>query len=304
MLNLHQLSRPFSRLARLKRMIPGARPAELAPYKISQHPKNLHAEISEIYPKGSKVRNLTKPFEIPARMHEVNEGIPPTSPHSKYAQIAIVGPANSGKSTLTNYILNQNVTAVSNKVFTTDANIETYYTNESKKTQLKIYDTPGITTSANTKQRNQRYESSNKAYKAVESCEKVLYVVGVDKSVDEETIKSLKIIKGKTTLNLHKFTMRDFEGRDEEPTEEMKKFIGQTGLINDKTLNNDYLNNDDVGALEGLLRDKDKKSVMEEYQKSMNFDLEKPFSEEAPVSIILVLNKVRYFWGINIIKIG
>jgi hypothetical protein len=121
-----------------------------------------------------------------------------------------------------------------------------------------------------------------------------LYVVGVDKSVDEETIKSLKIIKAKTTLNLHRFTMKDFEGKDEPPSEEVKAFIEKTGLINDKTLSGDYLNNDDVGALEGLVRDEDKKSVMEEYQKSMNFDMEKPFSEEAPVSVILVLNKVRF----------
>lgn len=65
---------------------------------------------------------------------------------SKTSEISIVGPPNSGKSSLFNKLIGgHNISAVSDKSNTTFDAITGYFTNHIKHTQVVIHDTPGIT---------------------------------------------------------------------------------------------------------------------------------------------------------------
>ena len=60
-------------------------------------------------------------------------------------EAALIGAPNAGKSSLMNYIVNKNVSAVSDKYNTTDESVIGIHTNYDERTQLILMDTPGVT---------------------------------------------------------------------------------------------------------------------------------------------------------------
>ena len=87
---------------------------------------------------------LTPRYSIPIEAGH-NAVIPFDSPTgSKLAEAVLIGPPNAGKSTLINTILDNNISAVSDKAGTTDELKDFYFTKGL--TQVKLRDTPGVIT--------------------------------------------------------------------------------------------------------------------------------------------------------------
>lgn len=64
---------------------------------------------------------------------------------TKLLEVCILGAPNAGKSSILNYITERNISAVSNKYNTTDEAKLGIYTDYDLKSQLCLYDTPGVT---------------------------------------------------------------------------------------------------------------------------------------------------------------
>ena len=64
---------------------------------------------------------------------------------AKSLEACILGAPNAGKSSLMNYMVNKNVSAVSDKKNTTDDITKGIYTDMDSKTQIVFMDTPGVT---------------------------------------------------------------------------------------------------------------------------------------------------------------
>ena len=106
----------------------------------------MYAEDTNIVSYKVPPKNLTPYFHIP------NEALSPVeirkfeSPMgSKHLEVCILGAPNAGKSSILNFITERSISAVSNKYNTTDEAKLGIYTDYDTKSQLCIYDTPGVT---------------------------------------------------------------------------------------------------------------------------------------------------------------
>jgi len=68
---------------------------------------------------------------------------------SRSLDYCLLGAPNSGKSTLTNLLVDRHISAVSPKASTTWESSKAVLTDVSSKTQLLFYDTPGFTKASN-----------------------------------------------------------------------------------------------------------------------------------------------------------
>lgn len=94
-----------------------------------------------------------------------------------------------------NWIVERNISAVSNKYNTTDEAKEGYYTDMESKTQLKLFDTPGVTKASNSMRSSLLV---SKAWDKLNESDLVMFVVDSVKRLDFEVkgaILRLKKIK-------------------------------------------------------------------------------------------------------------
>lgn len=90
-----------------------------------QHPVNLHEKDTNIVSYKVPPKNLSPYNEIPIRALAQQNPPPFESPQgSKHLDICIIGAPNAGKSSIINYMVDRNISAVSNKTNTTDEAIE------------------------------------------------------------------------------------------------------------------------------------------------------------------------------------
>ena len=255
----------FGRLITQKQLISKTPVPVKKVFNIEMHPKNLDAEVpSETFPKGPKIISLTKPFEIPSDMYNLDMNVPKSPKYSKFEQIAILGPPNSGKSSQVNKLQKEEISAVSSKSYTTDEVIETYRTNEESGVQLRLFDTPGLITEE-TKQRDQKYEHSNEAYKAADKAQKILYVLSCTQKVNKGIIKQQKILKDQKNANLHKFKM-------DEHLDDMAKNSQNQNIKSKDMEMPDHISNIKLDHFNSLAKELD--------------------NLEEPTPIILVINKI------------
>ena len=108
---------------------------------VKQHPKNIDSKDHGIISYMRPARVLSERYTIhedAIKMH-IPDFKSPTG--SRIVRSILVGPTNAGKSTLINKLIGSELTAVSNKVCTTDE-VDKYFTTEGL-TQMIFMDTPG-----------------------------------------------------------------------------------------------------------------------------------------------------------------
>lgn len=147
-----------------------------------QHPFNIDNEDFNIISYKPKPIGLVEDFHIPRELY-IHQPIEFKSPdNAKSLDIAIIGPANSGKSSLFNKLIDSNVSMVSPKFNTTSEAIEGITTDFDSKVQLNIIDTPG----AFRANKNSLYASNilTRAWTVLSDIDKVVFVVDSVKKVD------------------------------------------------------------------------------------------------------------------------
>lgn len=116
----------------------------------------------------------------------VDEAREPSGPResageaTKGIRVGLIGAPNAGKSLLTNVLLGRKVTAVSGKVNTTTA--QTFGVTTTAKTQLVIFDTPGVVDRAHYRSMKQR-ERVTDAYATAALCDALVFVVDAERQM-------------------------------------------------------------------------------------------------------------------------
>ncbi len=111
----------FSNLSRMKKILPPKREnTSLEKYYPNQHPKKLDSSRTDIIEHVPYSKFITPEKEVPDSLYDTREREFFESPKdSRFLTVSIVGPPNSGKSSLLNNLTGENISAVSNKVNTT-----------------------------------------------------------------------------------------------------------------------------------------------------------------------------------------
>lgn len=100
---------------------------------VSRFPRPLSTRIISARKIGTLPKSLCVDYSVESFQ---------TPSNSRIASVAVVGPPNAGKSSLSNALITQRVSAVSRKVNTTRSRITGAYTADSR--QLIFWDTPGV----------------------------------------------------------------------------------------------------------------------------------------------------------------
>lgn len=147
-----------------------------------QQPHNRENEDTNIISYKDRPLALNDDYSFPDEIKQF-ENPPFESPiGSKSIDVAIVGPTNSGKSSLINSLVNSNISSVSPKANTTDKIIEGVYTDFNLNTQMLFYDTPGAIRAS----KNSIYATNiiTKAWSIIPKADKVIFVVDAVKRID------------------------------------------------------------------------------------------------------------------------
>jgi len=132
-------------------------PENMSLIKPIQHPRNLDADDTGIISYKVPPKNLTPYYHVPDQALLENDDVLPKemSPTgSRLLEACILGAPNAGKSSLMNYLIGKNVSAVSNKYNTTDEATKGIVTDFESNTQLIFLDTPGVTKVSNSLRSN------------------------------------------------------------------------------------------------------------------------------------------------------
>jgi GTP-binding protein Era len=169
-------------------------------YYPKQHPTNIDNADCNIISYKPPVINLTPFNRIPVQAQIFREPEFTSPIDAKHLEIGILGPPNAGKSSLLNYIVGRNISAVSGKYGTTYETIQGVYTDVNERIQFVIKDTPGAIKISKSI-RSRRIQT--KAWTIIPECDKILFVVDAVKHLDittSEAIKRLLSHKYKPTL--------------------------------------------------------------------------------------------------------
>jgi GTP-binding protein Era len=93
---------------------------------------------------------------------------------SRSLEACLLGAPNAGKSSLMNFIVGKNVSAVSDKYNTTDEAVKGIYTDFDERTQIVFMDTPGVTKMNNSMRSNLLV---SKAWDEIPSQDLAIFVV-------------------------------------------------------------------------------------------------------------------------------
>ena len=167
------------------------KPVQVKEVAVKQYPKKLNDQDPTIFDPYMKTEFITPVFEVENTFydrdsHEFTKEEraeyhnPGKFSHQKTAKVAVIGPPNSGKSSILNKIMDQKLNAVSKITNTTvepSYNIRTF---PELNAQLVFMDTPGILA-----YKHKKKEKSNDAWKEVDDSDFVVLVVDCLKQVDE-----------------------------------------------------------------------------------------------------------------------
>lgn len=115
----------------------------------------------------------------------------PSEQEQKLLQLALVGAPNAGKSTLTNALVGQKVTAVSRKTNTTA--LPTLGAITQGVCQVVLYDTPGVVSSSHFKGQARRVES---AWSTAASCDLLAFVVDAHRQLAAPDVRVTRLVDG------------------------------------------------------------------------------------------------------------
>ena len=108
---------------------------EIEPIKPIQHPHNIYSSDSSIVQHKVPPKNLTPYNQIPKEaLTQINLLCKDSPVGSKALKACLLGAPNAGKSTLLNKMVHREVSAVSNKVNTTDEETLGVYTDTDRRT--------------------------------------------------------------------------------------------------------------------------------------------------------------------------
>lgn len=152
--------------------------SNIQPYKDFDHPITKEHEVAEV-----------SLYDYATRMEDVISPI-----NAKTLKVGIFGAANSGKSSLFNKLVGRDISAVSNKSFTTDQSLFGVKTDLNTNTQLCFYDLPGYPIGS-AKLRFFQYE----AYKAIDNSQldKLIMIFDANKSIQKDELITLDKIREK-----------------------------------------------------------------------------------------------------------
>ncbi|KAL4478964.1 hypothetical protein ABPG72_019401 [Tetrahymena utriculariae] len=181
----------FSINDRLKKFKPPTRVEKQVPkYYPIQHPRKIDSHDSSIITHDKPIHYVTPRYEVPIEVYrDPNAGLAeieqPLNP--KTLDVALLGPPNAGKSSLMNYIVKSQISAVSNKANTTYESILGVHTNLEKQTQILFYDTPGIT-----KQYKYSKAYVTRAWDILNDVNKAVFMIDGVKTLDDKIREALK----------------------------------------------------------------------------------------------------------------
>lgn len=183
---------------------------------IPQHPKNIDKKDSPIIDYfDQKPVLMTIPGEVTMKFFETDQLKRKIDnnreEHSKIIETAIIGPPNSGKSTLINKLLGQKVTAVSKLSHTTNTNTLFAKTFENEKIQLVYNDTPGLVPA---RTRGLKGLDRNQAWLSIQENDLVILVVDVNKRLDDGIIEILNRLKKKRKSASQKILKKNLNNQD------------------------------------------------------------------------------------------
>ena len=169
---------------------PKANADELKPL---QHPVNLNSSDTNIVSYKVPPKNLTPYYFIP------NEALAPVEIRkfeqpmgTKHLEVCILGAPNAGKSSILNYITERSISAVSNKYNTTDEAKLGIFTDYNTKSQLCLYDTPGVTKASESLKSKLLV---TKAWEKIADADMVMFVVDGVKKLDMQVKEAILRLK-------------------------------------------------------------------------------------------------------------
>jgi GTP-binding protein Era len=198
------LFRRFGKLKRQARYVkyrtkePKEEPKEI---EVKQYPKNLKDQNSTIFDPHRRVEYITPKNQVENTFYnddaQATLGLPKDlnleETQQRYAEVALIGLPNSGKSSIINKLLSQKLNAVSKIRNTTIENSLNLITDDSKGVQLGIYDTPGLIGRGKAK----KGESTRKAWLAMQEADITLLVVDCLRRIDQPMVELLRILQQK-----------------------------------------------------------------------------------------------------------
>lgn len=134
-------------------------------------------------------KNLTPYYNIPNEALvplEIKNFVSPMG--AKHLEVCILGAPNAGKSSILNHLTERNISAVSNKYNTTDEAKLGIYTDYDSKSQLCLFDTPGVTKASNSLKSKLLV---SKAWSKIDDADMVMFVVDSVKKLDFEVRESI-----------------------------------------------------------------------------------------------------------------
>ena len=163
-----------------------------------QHPVNIDSEDTQIIRHSVPAKNLTPYEHIPIdALVRLDLKCLESPLKSKFQQACLLGAPNAGKSSLINAMVGKNISAVSNKVNTTDEASKGFFTDIARKTQLSLVDTPGVTKASNTMRSKLLV---TRAWECIEEADQVIFVVDSAKRLSFEVKEALIRLKKVTQM--------------------------------------------------------------------------------------------------------
>lgn len=148
----------------------------IKPYRDFEYPITKEHEVAEV-----------ALYDYATRLDDIN-----SPPNAKVMTLGVFGPTNSGKSSVFNKLVGRDVSAVSNKVFTTSKAIFGVKTDIDTNTQLCIYDLPGYPLGS-AKMRFYQQEAYKKIDEVLPS--KLLMVFDANKTIQKDELVTLNKIR-------------------------------------------------------------------------------------------------------------
>lgn len=161
--------------------------------------RSVYEAQSSIEPFKFPAYQITPEKEIPSFMFDKQQEstitkIKEQPENPRLARVAIWGPTNSGKSSLFNKLIGREISAVSNKSFTTDETITGVVTDFETRSQLILYDLPGFASSAHPRDKA-NIDNTVKKVLQEEGINFILFMVDCNKHVDKGYRKSFEILE-------------------------------------------------------------------------------------------------------------
>lgn len=199
---------------------------QIQPFYPKQHPKQIDSPDSRLYHYDKPIHYKMPQGEVPYEVHLSHEGTMEFEypENSMGLEVAVVGPPNSGKSSLINAIIGKEFCPVSNKAGTTWEQHSYYYTNQNNKTQIILYDTPGI--SKNTP--SSKFFLT-KGWDVISDCNSVLFVVD-----------ALKMVDGYIREGLKRLNSMHYSEKEAQLGYELSELKGSNSLLDLKNLVDKY----------------------------------------------------------------